>query len=237
MADTHIIYKTHNSPFSEVITDFDGAEYTATEMAAITRVTLKYTPTVDGVAGTPQEVDSEENDDVFDWETYESDAKIKIDLGLLDLTVGRDEAAELMVYDTKYTSGRMVSLLDLLISDDAEDDEIETATALTRDPLTLTDDYDILAADFYRTSLRLNALVQKTLTLPAKAAALDGKRIRILIRGIGDCELECQGATKIVNSSYTTYTGTTRYGSIELEYDYDLDLYFMVAHEGHWSGS
>lgn len=237
MTTTYTVYKTRNSPFLQKILDIDGTVYSATEMAAITRVLIKYTPTVAGVEGTPQEVDSDVNDDVFDWTTFASAGQLKIDLGLMGLTVGRDLKAELVVYDSTYTSGRMVAQMDIEVSNEVEDDEVTPVTALSKLPLTKTDDYTLDIADFYRRSVRLNALVEKTFTLPSMSEDYDGWVLDVIIENIGDLVLACQDDTTILNSSHTQLTGTTRYGSIQLEYDYALDMFIVRKSYGSWSGS
>ena len=234
---TYTVYKTHNSPFLQKLYDIDGSIFTAADMAAITRAVIKYIPTVNGVEGTAQEIDSDDHADAFDWSEFATTGRLKIDLGLLDLTVGRDLYAELIIYDADYTSGRMVAQMDIEVSDEIEDDEVTPATALSKAPLTVTDDYSVLIADFYRSSLRLNAAVQKTLLMPVMSSIYDGRKLNILIEGVGDCEIECQGDTTILNGTHTKLTGSTRYGSIELEYDSALDMFMVRKAYGSWSGS
>ena len=124
---THIIHKSHNSPFKTRITDYDGSHYLS-RMATITRVALKYT--VDNVS---QYADSDAigQEDVFDWATLAASSEMLIDIGLLDFTAGRDQEAELIIYDSTYPEGRVQDpKLDLEVNEDALG-----AAALT-DPVT-----------------------------------------------------------------------------------------------------
>lgn len=121
------VYKGHNSPFTVRIKKPNGAFYSATEMASISRVYLKYIPE-DG--SDAEYADSNDTPSYFDWSTYASDGLLLIDIGLIDFTVGRDTKAEIIVYDSTWPQGRVVSQEDITISDDALGD-IELADALT----------------------------------------------------------------------------------------------------------
>jgi len=121
------VYKGHNSPFLLEIQKVNGDAYTKELMSGITRVYLKYIP-ADGASA--EYADSNTHTSTFDWTTYAARGKLQIDIGLLDFTVGRDSAAEVVVYDSVWTEGRVVSQLDLQISDEALGD-VDTADVLS----------------------------------------------------------------------------------------------------------
>ena len=111
------VFKGLDSPFTFIIKDIAKVAYTAAMMARITRALLKYTPST---GADPEYADSDESDcaDAFDWETYEDDGRLVVDLGMLDLTVGRDRTAELIIYDATYTNGRVIAQLDIQITEE-----------------------------------------------------------------------------------------------------------------------
>ena len=98
------VYKGRNSPFLVTIDDVTGTPYTSTTMATITRVRLK--------VGS-EYADSDTHTDAFDWATYAITGQLVIDIGLIAFAATSDTAAELIVYDSTYTSGRVVKVLEL----------------------------------------------------------------------------------------------------------------------------
>lgn len=235
---TQIVYKGRNAPFKARITDFDGTAYTAARMALITRMELRYRPTS---GATVEPVDSAvvENADCFDWATYAADADAVIDLGSLDLTVGRDTEAELIVYDTAYPDGRVVgTLLDILVSAETQDAGALISILYPKTPLTVTDDYQVLLADFNRPSVRVNASTLKTMTMPAMTADYNGSRITFIIMGTGDIDIVASSGedTTFGNETSTKLTGTEQYSAITLEYDSDLDMFVVIDGTMSWRG-
>ncbi len=239
MTTTHVIYKGHNSPFLVEITDVEGDIYKTADMQGITRVYLKY---ISATGATPEYVDSDEasHSDVFDWTTYESSGKLYIDLGLIGLTAGRDLTAELIIYDADYTSGRVVSQLDLKVSEEA------TGTASLADtivligafssPVDYTDNHTVTASEFFKT-LRMTATESKTFTLPSAGEDEDGKRLTFMILGTGDLVIQCSDSDTIATGAHTKLTGTTQYGSITIEYVHAITAWIVLSDTGSWSSS
>lgn len=234
---TNLVYRGCNSPFLVTLKDILDATFTATSMAAITRVVLKYIPS-SGAASESADSDTPAHADVFDWTTYANDGKLLIDLGLLDFTVGRDTAVELKVYDATYTSGRVqADLLDIEVSDAFEDtgsgvDPLPSVFA----PLTVTDNYQVLLADLSRSSIRVNAATLKTMTMPAMTAAYDGKKVSFIIQGEGDVKLLRNGTQTMINGTHVSITGTQRYGRITLEWIDAITTWGVCDPVGHWEG-
>jgi len=121
-----IIFKGHNSPFYVTILDIFGQAYSAPAMAGITRAYLKWAPEGE----TPVLVDSATHAAAFDWATYASRGLLVVDVGLIDLAVGRDLAVEIVVYDAAYPEGRPIAQVDIQVVDDALGD-VALADALT----------------------------------------------------------------------------------------------------------
>lgn len=234
---TQTIYKGHNSPFSVRITDYNGSYYTAARMAAITRAYVKY---INASGADAEYLDSAASghEDVFDWATLAATGYLIIDGGLIDLTAGRDTAAELVVYDTASPAGRMVTLLDLLVTADAEDTPAPTAPGsyTTLAPKTVTDNYQILVADFQRPSIRVNAAVLKTMTMPAMSSAYDGATLSFVILGAGDVKLLRNGTDTMVNETHVSITGTQQYSSIKIEYVHAITAWVVRETVGSWAG-
>ena len=234
---TQIIYKGHNSPISVRITDYDGSIYTAAKMATITRAYLKY---IYASGQTAEFLDSAAagHEDVFDWATLAATGYMTIDGGLIDLTAGRDTTAELVVYDGTYTSGRVVTTLDILVTEDAEDTPAPTEPGnyTTLAPLTVTDDYQVVIADFSRPSIRVNAATLKTMTMPAMTSAYDGATLSFVILGAGDVKLLRNGTQTMVNGTHVSITGTQQYSSIKIEYVHAIKAWIVRETEGRWAG-
>ena len=234
---TYPIYKGHNSPFAVRITDYDGTNYTAAKMATITRAWIKYIY-ASGQAAEYADSATSGHEDVFDWSTLAATGYMIIDLGILDFTEGRDTAAELVVYDSAYPNGRMVTLLDLLVTADAEDtpSPIVPASHYALAPLTVTDDYSVVINDLYRPSIRVNAAILKTLTMPAMTSDYDGASLSVVIIGDGDVKLLRNGTQKMVNETHVSVTGTQKYSSIRLEYVHAITSWVVRESVGSWAG-
>lgn len=234
---TQIIYKGHNSHFKVRITDYDGSYYTAAQMATITRAWFKY---INATGGTAEYADSATSghEDVFDWSTLAATGYMLIDPGSLDFTAGRDTEVELVVYDSTYTSGRVVTTLDLQITEDAEDTPapITPASHYSLPPLTVTDDYQVVTNDLYRPSIRVNSAVLKTLTMPAMTATYDGASLSFVIIGDGDVKLLRNGTQTMVNETHLSITGNQKYSSIRLEYVHAITSWVVRESVGSWVG-
>lgn len=74
----------------------DSTALTTAQMQAITRMDLIY----NGVT-----ISSQENPSAFDWSTREDEAVVIISLGGLEISIGMDLAADLIVYDAQNTDG------------------------------------------------------------------------------------------------------------------------------------
>ena len=234
---TQTIYKGHNSPFTVRITDYDGTAYTAARMATITRAYVKY---IYASGQTAEYLDSAAagHDDVFDWATLAATGYLLIDGGLIDLTAGRDTTAELVVYDSAYPEGRVVTLLDILVTADAEDTPAPTAPGIytTLAPKTVTDDYQVLVADFQRPSIRVNAATLKTLAMPIMSEAYDGATLSVIILGAGDVKLLRNSTDTMVNETHVSITGTQQYSSIKIEYVHAITAWVVRETVGSWAG-
>lgn len=228
---TYKIYKGHNSPFVVDIFGVTGQKYSSAQMATITRAYLKYIPTS---GATPEFADSVATPEVFDWATYATTGRIIVDAGMLPLTAGRDTKAELVVYDSEYTEGRVITQLNLTVSEEAYDGTpILQSLSL---PKTVTDDYQVLVADFMRPSIRVNAATLKTVTLPAMTSAYDGAQVSVIILGDGDVDIVGSGTDTIINETHTKVTGTQKYSSIKLEYIHAITAWVVKKTIGSWTG-
>lgn len=98
---------------SLAILEWDGVTLTSSEMGAITRVDVRYKGSY---------LSSNDFPALFDWTTYASSGYLEFDLGSLDLPADRDEHAEIIAFDATYTNGRVVSVIELTISDEAKPD-------------------------------------------------------------------------------------------------------------------
>ena len=233
---TYKVYKGHDSPFTHTITDLLDARYSSSAMAGITRAYLKYVP------ATGEDAEFADSNDpthtaVFDWTTYAASGIIVINLGMLGLTEGRDRTAELVIYDATYTNGRVVTQLDVLVSEEAYDG-VSAIGVLGALPITLnvTDDYTITSASFGG-SVRASFATEKTLTLPSVGADDDGERVTIIKTGSGNVAVTCSDSDKIASGSHTTLTGTSTYAAITLEYVHAITTWVVMDGSGSWSGS
>jgi hypothetical protein len=207
-------------------------------MATITRAWIKYIP---ATGSTAEYADSaiSGHEDVFDWATLAATGYMLIDAGIPpNLTAGRDTTAELVVYDSTYPDGRVVTLLDLLVTEDAEDtpSSVIPATSYTLAPLTVMDDYQVVINDLYRPSIRVNAATLKTLTMPVMSAAYDGASLSVVIIGDGDVKLLHTGTETMVNETHVSVIGTQKYSSIKLEYVHAITTWVVRETVGSWAG-
>ena len=121
-----VINKDRNSPVLISLYDIDNKGFSAAQMAAITKVEVLYTP----ASGTAEKIDSATYPAGFNWSTFAASHQLWMDIGLVAFTPGRDRQAELIIYTSAWTAGRVVGLIDLQISADAIRD------ATTINPLT-----------------------------------------------------------------------------------------------------
>ena len=234
IAETHVVYYSKSSPFKVQLTDFDGTVFSADRMASITKAYLKY---MASATATPNIADSDivAHADIFDWITYANTGELLINLGLHAFTEGRDEAAELVIYDSVYPSGRVVAVLDIQISYAVSGDFVGVPV-LEKAPLTIEDaDYTATDVDFNRPSVRMVSALPRTVTLRPITEENDGGKLSIIIGGAGDITLQCSGDDLILNSTHTSLTGTDKYSSIEIEACFELGIYVVRKTAGHWS--
>lgn len=121
----YTIFTSRDSAFLIQIPDVNGV---VLDVSTITRCLLAYTPYDGAIA---QKIDSDVLLGVFDWDTYVTNRQLWIELGFINLTAGYDPKAELIVYTSKYTSGRVIQI-QIEVKDDAVSD------AVLVDPLTTT---------------------------------------------------------------------------------------------------
>jgi len=234
MANTITVYIGFDSPALVELKKIDGSVFTAADMEAITHIKLRYTY-VSGA--TVEEFDSDivAHAGVFDWATYASTGRLVLDLGLMTITVGRDEKAELIVYDATYTNGRVVKQLDLYVTDQAGGSG--TNPPAYSAPLTVIDDYDILTTDFSRTAIRMNAATSKTATLPVITEAMDGKQIPFEKQGAGNAVLAAGAGNTIGDATDTQMTGTSTYATILVRANYATGCWVVCGGIGKWQGA
>lgn len=168
---TYKVYSGYNAPFLVEIRDIKGVLYNATDMATITRVKIKY---ISAVGEDSVMIDSSLVANVFDWSKYASTGELQIDLGPLDLTAGRDQTAELVVYDSTYTSGRPVKQIDLYISDELRSGSISAASSV----LNITAGQTLTTGNLGQ-SICIAATETINLDLPSMGEAEDGKWVEI----------------------------------------------------------
>jgi hypothetical protein len=232
------VYKGHNSPFLIDVTDVVGTNYTAAQMATISRVYLKY----DGGASPQYEYadsDTLAHADVFDWVTYASTGRLLVDLGMLDLTANTDTTAEIVVYDTTYTDGRVLPQFELEISDEAQGDValVDALSAVSSGfSLTVTDDYTI-TTDNLGGTIRLNAATDKTLTLPSVGADEDGEAVIIMRIGAGDVTVVAADSDTIGSTTATQIESGSALAAITLQYVHSITAWVVLDGRGSWSAS
>ena len=103
----------------------------------------------------------------------------------------------------------------------------------TLDPKTFTGDDDIVLLDFSRKSIRLDSVADSVLTLPIMTEDYDGSKLRLILTGAGAGTLLCQGDDTIWNETDTQLTGTTQYGSVDIEYVW-AEKMFICRTQGSW---
>jgi len=234
MTTTRIIYKGHNSPFLQEIIDIDSSIYLAAEMEGITRAYIKYIP-ADGEDAEYADSGNIFHSSVFDWETYETTGRILIDLGGINFTAGRDTAAELVIYDAVYTSGRVVALLDLLITED-EVGDLDLVDAGSADNIVyVLADYDASISEFGKTIVMIAATL-KYIQLPTVTSTHDGQSMTFIRGGAGDLDIYADGVHTVVNSTHTKLTGSTTFASVKLKYVHALGTWVGMEGSGSWRG-
>ena len=227
---TYKVYSGFDSPHLITISDIKNSAYTAARMATISRVVINYTPSSGASA---EVIDSSVHTDAFDWETYASTGSLIFDLGMITLTAGRDLTAELIIYETAYPNGR-VQQIDLYISDELGSGTI--APVIT-EPLTVTNNYDIVSADFNRSSVRIDSETSKTATLPVGTEAMNGKRLTFIKQGSGNAVLAAGSGNTIANDTHTQLTGTSTYATVTVEFVYAELCWVVIDGTGSWSGA
>lgn len=120
---------------SLAILEWDGVTLTSSEMGAINRVDVRYKGSY---------LSSNDFPALFDWTTHASSGYLEFDLGSLDLPADRDEHAEIIAFDATYTSGRVVGVIELTISDEAKPDG--TLTAVLSYTIALNDLNDVVTS-------------------------------------------------------------------------------------------
>jgi hypothetical protein len=236
MNDTYKAYKGHNSPYLFEVTDVLGNRYSATKMAAITRMYIKYIPATGGTAEYADS-DGSGHEDAFDWATYASTGRVLIDIGMLDFTAGRDATAEVVVYDADSPDGRVVDQIDLYVSEEAES-AVSLVGTLHNPTLTLTvtDHYTITSANFGG-SIRMNASTSKTITAPDDADSDDdGQRVTITKIGAGSVVIATPLGYFIASTSHTSLTGSSALASVTIEYVHAIKTWVVVEGKGSWTG-
>lgn len=106
------VYRGRDNPIALILKNND-ANLSTTEMSAITRMDIRYNGTYYSSASSPT---------LFDWTTFNEDAKVIIKLGMCGLTTGSDANTELIVYDAANTNGLMWDVFKLTVTDDAAPD-------------------------------------------------------------------------------------------------------------------
>ena len=101
------------------------------------------------------------------------------------------------------------------------------------DPKTFVGDDDIAFLDFTRESIRLDSAINSVLTLPIMIEDYDGSKLRLILTGAGAGTLLCQGDDTIWNEIDTQLTGTTQYGSVDIEYVWAIKT-FICRTQGSW---
>lgn len=237
MNDTYKAYKGHNSPYLFEITDVLGNRYSATQMAAITRMYLKYIPAT-GEAAEYADSDGSGHEDCFDWDTYASTGRARIDIGLLDFTAGRDLLAEVVVYDADYPNGRVVDQIDLYVSEEADGDldlVNPLSALLSKVPLTITED-TTLTVDQLGRSIRVNGSSLITVTMPSLGADEDGVRATFIQQGAGAVKILRADSDVMVAPGKTYITSGSLFAAITLEYVHAITTLVAVDGMGKWTG-
>lgn len=237
------VFKGHRSPFRVPVLDVFGQPYTAEAMAGITRVYLKYIADADT---DPKYVDSATDPAAFDCITHADAFVIIVDVGMLDLPIGHDLAAEIVVYDATYPQGRVITQVDMQVVDDALGDVVLADSLLIllggpsvmnlvdpEDPIVLTRE------DLLKTICAVSAsdiLVQ----LPSMGESEDGLYLDFVVGGAGSLIATCADEDTIGDALKTIMTlscgadGT--FGQVRIQYFHALTAW-VVFRMGRISGS
>jgi hypothetical protein len=228
------IFIGRNSPFSVVVLNPVAYQpYSAAQMEAITRVVLKYTP----VAGANAEyIDSDvaENEGMFDWETSASFGRVMIDPGTAPFSPGTDNAAEVIVFDATYPSGRVVAQVRMIVSDEAADDAVLVGVIGTTAALDVTTDYNMVTADLSRRSICLLAATDKNIYLPAGTEAMNGKRVTFIQGSTGRVIANAADGDTLVSTGETQLISGSLFAAVTLEYKYAVRTWIGISALGKW---
>jgi len=189
---------------------------------------------------------SERNPELFDLTQYPTTKKIFFDIHGLSMPVGKDESCEVIVYTEQYPDTGIVCepQLYLEVSDEVLGDETlpdpigYTWTPARLASKTVENDYQVELIDFLRPSVRINALVLKTMTMPVMPTSYNGARITFILKNVGDIDIVAATGegTTFGDETATKITGTEKYSSVTLEYDADADMFIIVSGRMRWSG-
>ena len=237
MADTTVIqyqkiWLGRHNPFSiSILRNGESLDST------ITKITIKYKTFFISSASYPL---------LFDFSDYETTGKVDVDLSGLALTVGFDETCEIIVHTEAFPDTGIVCepLLHLEVTDEVLGDEtLVDPIAYTWQPAllpakTVVADYQVELIDFLRPSIRVNALVLKTMTMPVMTEAMDGARITFFIKGVGDVDIVAYAgeSTTFGSATATKMVGFEQWSSITLEYDAEDDMFHVVTGTKGWHG-
>ena len=235
MADTTVIqyqkiWLGRHNPFSiSILRNGEALDST------ITKITIKYKTFFISSASYPL---------LFDFSDYATTGKVDVDLSGLALTVGFDDACEIIVYTEAFPDTGIVCepLLHLEVTDEVLGDEtLVDPIAYTWQPAllppkTVVDDYPVELIDFLRPSIRVDAATLKTMTMPVMSEAYDGAHIAFIIEGDGDVRLLRGGTDHMINETHLYILGTQKYSRIELEYDFKLQTWAVCRSTGNWAG-
>ena len=111
MATTITIWKDRDNA-AKITLAKSGTTLTADEMAAITKVEIKYNGNY---------YNSDDHADMFDWTTYADDGQLVINAGTVDLgdNLATDRKAELIIYDASNPNGIVWAQFTMIIKQDA----------------------------------------------------------------------------------------------------------------------
>jgi hypothetical protein len=110
-----IIYNGTDSPVLVKLYDIDNTVLTDTEISAITKIEIKYIP---ATGSTVERVNSVDYVAGFDFGTERASGEILTNLGLYGFTAGRDKKAEMLLYNSTYTSGAVIGIFDMQVLED-----------------------------------------------------------------------------------------------------------------------
>jgi len=110
--ETMTVWKDRNN-ISYFELSKQGELLTAIEMSAITKAEIKYNDLY---------YNSDDYPTAFDWITLESESKLIVKFGLIDLgdNLSKDRKAELIIYDAVNTDGVVWNQFTMIIKIDAE---------------------------------------------------------------------------------------------------------------------